>query len=115
MAWPPLQARLIDNHGCSSLVPLIGFPSFRGGHTGETGQRPARSACGRLPAPSRHTADIEVQSATNLPERGRQFAINTHGVQAQPLAKLTAVQLPLLSNFFLEINEKYICYKQYLV
>lgn len=86
-------------------------------HRRDWGQRPARRACGCLPAPapSCHSADIEAQSATILPELGRRSAISIHGVQAQPLAKLTAVQLPLLSNFFLEINEKYICYKHYLV
>lgn len=65
----------------------------------------------RVRPPSRHTAECRHP----LGAGGRRCAINTHGVQAQPLAKLTATQLPLLSNFFLEINEKYIRYKQYLV
>lgn len=109
-------ARLIDNHCSSSLVPLIGFPSF-GENTAERLGTEAREGHMWLPVRVRPPPPrrLETQARHPLGAGGRRCAINTHGVQAQPLAKLTATQLPLLSNFFLEINEKYIRYKQYLV
>lgn len=109
LAQPPPPARLIDNHCSSSLVPLIGFPSFGGKHSGETGDRGQRgahvAACPR-PAPSpphRRLRNADAAILLVLEAAGVQ---SIHTVYKQQLAKLTATQLPLLSNFFLEINRK---------